>query len=354
MKINGQLTSIVVLNHNAGNLLLNCIESIFKTKTHDFEIILVDNVSTDDSHKQCKEKFPEIQLIENNENVGYCEGNNIGIRQAKGQFVVILNPDTKVEPSWLEELFDAYEKLGDGLYQPKLLTLDKPDVFNSAGNMLHLFGFGYSRGKGTVDRGQFDKLEQIGYASGACLFTSLETIKKIGLFDSFLFVYHDDLDLGWRASQLGIQSYYVPSSVVYHAGSYHYKWSPFKFYLLEKNRLYCLLTHYSGNTLYKALPSLLLTELLVLVFYATKGLLKEKIKGYVTIIKNRSFISAKYKELENKKLVSDRELIKNLPDDIFVTGEIAGNISIKFFNLIISRLSKMTKKLIIGKHDCDE
>jgi len=76
------LVSIVILNYNAGDLLLDCIESIFKTKYDNYEVILVDNASQDDSHKKTKEKFSKIRLIENKENLGYCEGNNVGIREA--------------------------------------------------------------------------------------------------------------------------------------------------------------------------------------------------------------------------------------------------------------------------------
>ena len=238
------LTSIVVLNYNAGDLLLNCIESIYETQTYKFEVIVVDNISTDNSHKKCKEKFPQIHLIENKENLGYCEGNNVGIRNASGEFIVILNPDTKVEPNWLEELFNTYEKFGDGLYQPKIMAFED-NLFESGGNMLQMFGFGYSKGRGIQDKGQFDEPCEIGYASGACLFTKTNILKKIGLFDPFIFLYHDDLDLGWRARQLGIKSFYAPKSKIYHAGSYNYKWSAKKFYWLERNRHYCLLTHYS-------------------------------------------------------------------------------------------------------------
>lgn len=342
--MNKPLTSIIVLNHNAGDLVVNCIDSILKTIDYDIEVILVDNSSSDGSHKVCKEKFPKIKLIENAENLGYCVGNNIGINHAKGEFIVILNPDTIVEPNWLVELFKAYSKYGDGLYQPKLLTLNKKNIINSAGNMLHIFGFGYSRGKNEVDGGQYDNDEEIGYASGACIFTSTSVLKKIGLFDPFLFVYHDDLDLGWRAAQIGIKSYYIPTAVVYHVGSYHYKWSPSKFYMLEKNRLYCVLTHYSRKTLYKMLPSLIIIEIIVLLFYISKGLLKQKLKGYKTIIQNWKYIQQKYQELEKRKSIPDKVLVKKFPDLMFITDEIANKTSIKLFNKLISKLSIFVKK----------
>ena len=233
------------MNYNAGELLLNCIESIKKSAYKNLEIILVDNISTDKSQKICKEKYPDIKLIQNDENFGYCEGNNIGIREAKGDYIIILNPDTIVESNWIEELISAYNKFGEGLYQPKHLSLNEKTVYMSAGNMLNIFGFGYAREKGNKDENQFNEIEEIGYASGTCLFTSSAVLKKVGLFDPFIFLYHDDLDLGWRASQLGIKSYYVPTSLIYHAESYSLKWNAEKFYWLERNRKYCILTHYS-------------------------------------------------------------------------------------------------------------
>jgi len=85
---------------------------------------------------------------------------------------------------------------------------------------MNVFGFGYAREKGKKDINQYNTVEQIGYASGTCLFAPSSVFKKVGLLDPFIFLYHDDLDLGWRAAQLGIKSYYVPSSVIYHAESY--------------------------------------------------------------------------------------------------------------------------------------
>jgi GT2 family glycosyltransferase len=339
------LTSIIILNYNAGNLLLDCVESIYKTTKHKFEIIVVDNISTDNSHKKCKEKFPEIRLIENKENFGYCEGNNVGIRNAMGEFVVILNPDTKVEPNWLNELFNTYELHGDGLYQPKILSFEN-NLFESGGNMLQVFGFGYSKGRGILDKGQFNKSCEIGYASGACLFTKTEIIKKIGLFDPFIFLYHDDLDLGWRATQLGIKSFYAPKSKIYHAGSYNYKWSAKKFYWLERNRHYCLLTHYSKKTFYKMLPAIALVEIMMIIFYISKGFIKIKFDAYKDILKNLDHIHKKYEEIESKKIISDSELIKKMPNEIFIPDQLSNGVPAKIFNKTISGLSKIVKYFI--------
>jgi len=149
------LLSIIILNYNAGELLLKCIESVFNSSYENYEVIVVDNGSEDESHKKCKQKFSKVILIENQKNLGFCEGNNVGIRNAKGDFLIILNPDTEVKSNAFEELYKAFCRYGDGLYQPKLLVADDKKKINTAGNMINLFGFGYSRGKGKEDRGQF-------------------------------------------------------------------------------------------------------------------------------------------------------------------------------------------------------
>lgn len=340
----GPLVSIIILNYNAGQLLFNCVESILKSTDSNFEIIVVDNDSHDQSHTKCKEKFPQIRLVENKKNLGYCEGNNVGIRSAKGEFLVILNPDTIVSQNWLNELLSAYNKKGAGLYQPKILSLYEEGILQSTGNMLHVFGFGFARDKGNVDDGKSFEVEEIGYASGTCLFTSSEVMGRIGLFDPFLFLYHDDLDLGWRASQLGIKSYFVPSSTVYHAESYNLRWSEKKFFWLERNRRYCLLTHYSKNTYRKMQSLLIIVEFMVWLFYFKKGFLAAKIKAEIEMFKNRKHIKKKYEELEARKIVSDIELIKTMPDEIFVPKNVSGEQGSKTFNAILSRLSRKIKR----------
>jgi len=295
------LVSVIVLNYNAGELLLNCIDSLKRSEYRNLEIIVVDNISSDNSQIKCKQKFPEIKLIQNNENTGYCGGNNTGIKEAKGEFIVILNPDTIVKSNWLKELILAHNEFGNGLYQPKILSLNEEDVIQSTGNMLHVFGFGFARDKGKKITDKKEEIEKIGYASGTCLFTSREVIEKVGLLDEFLFLYHDDLDLGWRAAQIGVNSYYVPKSIIYHVESYSLKWSSKKFYWLERNRKYCIQTHYSKDTYKKMKNSLILVDLFVWMFYFSKGFLGAKIKAELDLKRNKRFIRKKYEELEQKK-----------------------------------------------------
>ena len=346
-KTSHPMVSIIILNYNAGQILLDCFESVVKTNYDNFEIIVVDNASEDKSYMKCKEKFERIHLIENEKNLGYCEGNNVGIKSAKGEFVVILNPDTIVDPDWLNELFLAYYKHGEALYQPKHLSLKEKSTIMSTGNMMNVFGFGYAREKGEKDVNQHNTIEQIGYASGTCLFVPSSIFKKVGLLDPFIFLYHDDLDFGWRAAQLGIKSYYVPSSVIYHAESYLLRWNAEKFFWLERNRKYCLQTHYSKSTYSKILPTLILVDFFVWIFYLSKGFLGSKIRAELDIRKNRKKISERYEHLERLKKISDKDLVMSFPDGVHMPSNVAGKNTNSVFNKLIKYLSQRAKNSVV-------
>ena len=339
--------SIVILNYNAGKLLDDCLHSIHKTEKVNFEIILVDNASTDKSYKEYTQKFPDVNLIENSKNLGYCEGNNVGIRATKGEFVVVLNPDTIVNPTWLHELLHAYKKNGEGIYQPKILATTDHDMLLSSGQFIQLFGFGYSRGKGETHIEGSNNIEKIGYASGTCIFTSKKIIEKLNLFDPFLFAYHDDLDLCWRASMLGINSFYVPSSVIFHPiEGYSFKSSKFKFYLMERNRQYCLLTHFTKSSFLKMLPSLILVDFAVSLFYLKKGMFGTKIRTSLNILKNLTKISKKYQEIQSTRILSDKEIIKIFQDKIQVPKWVVSEESNEIFNNFLNKLSKITRSIM--------
>tara|TARA_B110000495_G_scaffold202934_1_gene224665 strand:+ start:1248 stop:2294 length:1047 start_codon:yes stop_codon:yes gene_type:complete len=338
------LISIIILNYNAGNLLLECVKSIINSNYKKLEIIIVDNVSKDNSHKICKKKFTDIILIENKKNLGYCGGNNIGIEQANGEFIVILNPDVIVESNWLNELLIAFRKYGDGLYQPKILATTDHSIIISAGNMIQLFGFGFARGKGENDKGQYEKDEEVGYASGTCLFSSADIFKEIGNFDSYLFAYHDDLDLCWKGRLKGIRSFYIHKSIIYHPlEGYSFKWDSFKYFLMERNRLYCLKKNFSKKTIFKMLPSLILVDIAVTLFYLKKGFIFEKIKANLNILKNYNTISRNHNLIQQNRIIEDNEIIKKFTNKIEIPQWVLEKENNNSLNKILEKLSKISR-----------
>ena len=344
MITNEPLVSIIILNYNAGKLLTECVESVFNSNYNNLEVIVVDNVSKDNSQKECKEKFQKIKLIENEENLGYCEGNNVGIRESVGEFLVILNPDVIVTPNWLKELLLGFQKYGEGLYQPKILATTDHDVIISAGNMIQLFGFGFSRGKGQKDEGQYEKDEVVGYASGTCLFSSSNVFKKIGNFDPFLFAYHDDLDLCWKGRLKGIKSFYLHKSIVYHPlEGYSFKWNSFKYFLMERNRMYCLRKNFTKKTIVKMLPSLILVDIAITLFYLKKGFISEKIKANLDILKNYNQISKNHNLIQKNRIIDDNEIIEKFTNKIEVPKWVIEKENNRFLNKIFENLGKIAR-----------
>jgi GT2 family glycosyltransferase len=339
-------TSIIILNYNGGNDLFECIESIHQTKNCQYEIILIDNNSTDESHINCKNKFPQIKLIKNNKNIGMV-ARNIGIKNTKSDFVVFLDSDTIVEKDWLENLIESFKKHGEGLYQPKILEKKNKNVISSYGNMINIFGFGFARERNNIENIQFEKFSKIGYTSGACTFSSLDTIKKIGGIDEIFFAYHDDLEYGWRASLLGIDSFFEPKSKIYHRVSLTLKKSSKKkFFLTERNRLICLKTLYSRKTFYRILPLVIILELGIFLYFITKGMGIMKIKSYISFLKLNSKIIEKQKNVEGIRKFSDKEIIKKFSNEFILPNDVVNTKNSDKINSIIISLSKKARNLI--------
>ena len=339
------LTSIIILNYNGGKHLIECIESVFDTKDIPLEVILIDNNSTDQSQTKCKEKFPKLKLIQNNSNVGL-SARNLGIKNANGEYIVFLDSDTIVNQNWLNILINSYIKNGDGLYQPKLIEKNNKKIVNSAGNMINIFGFGFSRGKGENDIGQYEQFQTISYTSGACTFSSSKIIKKIGEIDEIFFAYHDDLDYGWRGWNLGIPSNYEPKSIVYHLGSPTLKWSNQKFFYLERNRWICLLSLYSTKTQIKIFPFLIILEMGVFFYLLSKGYGKSKLLSFGSLIKNWKKIQKRKKYISKMKINEDKKIIKKFVNDYEIPTTIQDKKSQNIQKCIVKKFSKIARSII--------
>jgi GT2 family glycosyltransferase len=160
-----------------------------------------------------------IVFIKNSKNLGFGEGNNVGFRESKGPYVVFLNNDVIVDPEWLSELVDGVRLQQEIVAaQCKLLLLDNKRCIESAGDYINTLGFSFSRGRGQLDVGQFDRIEDIFSARGAAMLVKRTAFEAIGGFDSLFFLQYDDIDLGWRIRLRGYRIIFVPRSVVFHAG----------------------------------------------------------------------------------------------------------------------------------------
>lgn len=338
--------SIIILNYNGKDYLEDCLDSVFKTKNVMYEVIVIDNASSDNSEILAKKKFPEMKLIKNEKNLGLY-ARNIGIDNAKGNFIVFLDSDTVVQQDWIQNFMKSYENHGDGLYQAKLLSKNDHSIIESCGDMINIFGYGFARGRGKRDLKQYEKFEEIGFPVGACTFAPIEIIKKIGYVDEekLLFQMLDDLDYGWRAWLLDIPCYYEPNVIVYHEGGPLLQWKPHKFYLLERNRWICITTLYSTKTLIKIFPLMLLLEFGLFFYFTSKGLGLQKIKALISLFKLFPKLSKRRQNIEKNKIKSDKEILIHFVDTIELPTYIEGEKSTIFVKLL-SKLSRTARRLI--------
>jgi GT2 family glycosyltransferase len=237
---------LVIPNWNGRQYLEPCLRSVFAQEFRDFAVILVDNGSTDGSVDLVRARFPQVHLIENDENRGFATANNQAIRASASEYVATLNNDTEVDPGWLGALVRAVEAGPHiGMCASKMLLAHRRGLIESAGVAVDKAGIIWNREGGHADRpGAADPIPVFGPCAGAALYRRA-MLDDIGLFDDDFFAYMEDVDLAWRAQWAGWKCVYVPGAVVYHVHSATGKeGSHFKSRLLGRNKVWLLCKNY--------------------------------------------------------------------------------------------------------------
>lgn len=233
-------TSVVVVNWNRRALLEACLNSLVAQTNQDFELVVVDNGSTDGSLDALAQfPLPAATVIPNPANYGYTRAVNQGLRAARGRFLALVNNDVVLDSHWLEEMLGGFADPQVGMCAGKILLADSPGVIDKAGHLIYADGQNYGRGHGHADRGQYDRVEEVLFPDGAAALYRREVFDSAGLFDEDFFAYGDDADLGLRARLAGWRCLYIPSAVAYHHHSATLgPYSPEKIFLVERNRIW--------------------------------------------------------------------------------------------------------------------
>lgn len=251
------LISIITINYDHPEVTCQLLASLRKITYPNIEIIVVDNASPNDDPACIKENYPEIIFLQSKENLGFAGGNNLGVRIAKGKYILLLNNDTEVDPGFLEPLvakFEANPMIG--AVSPKIKFFHTPDTIQFAGisefnpYTIRNRGIGY----GEKDRGQFDCDSETAFVHGAAMMVPMAVIRKVGLMAECYFLYYEEHDWTTRIKNAGYQAWYVHNSTILHKESISTgKISALKTYYMNRSRLLYLRRNVHGTVFFIAI-----------------------------------------------------------------------------------------------------
>ncbi len=323
--------SILILNFNGYWLIRDCLLHIEKQTFSDYEVIVVDNGSTDgsvDFLRRYVSGKKNYKLILLNENKGYTGGNNIGFKHVEGKYILLLNNDAFVKEDFLMRAYQHIKENNEyQMFATKVLRWDDPNVIDKVGHLIYPDGLNRGRGHLQRDEGQFDEVEEILWPDGSAAIYSRELIQDVGGFDEVFFAYGDDADLGMRSRLLGYKAQYLPFCISLHKhSSTAGRFSPLKIMLVERNRLFLLVKNFP-------LKKVLISPYYTFIRYAYNfyGLLKNRgsagefkrengsfklffalLKAYVSFLKNLPHILSERRKIQKSRKLSTREICKIL------------------------------------------
>jgi GT2 family glycosyltransferase len=286
------------------------------------ELHLVDNGAGDGSLAAARreierlgDRMPAVQIHEPGSNLGFAAANNLALRAAieRGvDYAFLLNPDATFEPAALQEVVAVAQSAADvGSVQSLLVLGGDPEVVNTSGNQIHFLGFGYVGGylgaRAAVPAGPRD----IAFSSGACVLVPVPVLEQVGLFDETLWLYHEDLELGWRIRLAGRRNLVAPSSVCRH----HYEFSraKSKWYWMERNRWIVVLKNYRLATILLLLPAMVAADVGLLLMAAKAGWLGAKVRSLLWFARPSSWLTLwrGRRAIAEIRRVPDRELLRH-------------------------------------------
>jgi len=315
--------AVVILNWNGKKLLEKYLPSVIE-HSQQAQIIVADNASTDDSIAFLKENYPHIRIIQNKENLGFAQGYNQALSQVDAQYYVLLNSDVEVTENWISGIIDLMDKDPKiASCQPKLMSFENRDEFEyagAAGGFIDYLGYPFCRGRVfnhlEQDKGQYDDVKEIFWATGAAMFVRASLYQSFGGLDKDFFAHQEEIDLCWRLKNAGYKIFYYPHSVCYHLGGASLnKTSPFKTFLNFRNNLYLLYKNLPLHQQFKVLTIRFILDILAafsFLFQGKAGEFKAVFKAYKAFFENRHLIKAKRTTIlnHNIKEVYPRSIVK--------------------------------------------
>jgi GT2 family glycosyltransferase len=300
--------AVVILNWNGAKLLEQFLPSIISF-SEEATIYVADNASTDSSIGVVKSKFPSVKIIQNDANYGFANGYNVALKDVEEDYYCLLNSDVEVTANWLTPILSTFENEKEiAIIQPKILDFKNKELFEyagAAGGFIDKYGYPFCRGRifDTIEKdlNQYDDEREIFWATGACFFIRKEVYRKLNGFDGDFFAHQEEIDLCWRAFNLGYKAKYTYKSIVYHVGGATLnEGNPRKTFLNFRNSLLMLLKNLPKNQLFFIIFIRLVLDGIAGIQFIVKG----KFKHCFAIVKaHYSFFGLISRNLKKRNTV---------------------------------------------------
>jgi len=330
--------SAVVVTYATGPALTRCLDSLAGEVD---EVVVVDNGEGGPEIDDARGR-EGVRIVSPGENLGFAAGANLGAREATGETLAFLNPDTVVAPGAVRQLEQTLTDPTIGIAMARLRLLDRPELLNSRGTEVHVSGIGWAAGYGEPME-SLDTLRDVAAPSGAAMAVRAETFQRLGGFAEELFMYLEDLELGWRARMAGLRVVVDPHADVYH--QYEFGRNPKKSYFLERNRLVFCLSAYSSRLLLLLAPILIATELGMVGLALKEGWLRDKLAGWAWLLTHGRTVSRRRRATQELRTVRDRELAL-LMTPVFSPGMLPVPALLRAANPIVSGYWSLVRRAL--------
>ncbi len=314
---NKPLVSVSVVNYNGRIFLPEFFDSLFKQTYKNFEVIFVDNCSVDDSIEYVRNNYPQVKVIENKDNSGYAEGNNIGYRHSRGEFILVMNNDTILKEDLIEKLIQAFTEIPNlGTVQPMVRLMNDRNKLDACGSYWTDTGFNYHYGiYKNADLPIYNRSFPVYSVKGMCMMIPRKVIEQIGLFDKDFWCYFEETDFCHRLWLAGYECWYYPKTFIYHhmGGTSSKKPPTFIQFHSFKNRLCSYLKNLGPLEMIRVLPIYFLFN----VAWSLAFLVKLDLKNFFVVYRAIWWNIIHFGRTMNKRKTIQMSMRKNTDEEIF-------------------------------------
>jgi GT2 family glycosyltransferase len=305
------LISVIIVNHNGAEILPRCLDAVMAQTIREYEVIIVDNASSDGSADMIADRWPAVKIIRSETNNGFAVGNNIGAQQASGKWLALLNNDAFPQPDWMEKLLEASHNYPDfAFFASQLIQANQHNLIDATGDIYHASGLSWHRDRNQpIDMVHREAGEIFSACAAAALYDRAAFL-AIGGFDETYFSHHEDVDLGFRLRLRGLRGMYVPEAVVHHIGSATFGIeSDRTVYQMHRNFIWTYVKNTPGHLIWLFLPAHLLANLVFLLHYTLRGQWSAIIRAKIDAVRGLPEMFRKRKNIQRSRQIEPGDIL---------------------------------------------